>query len=122
LNVMNTSRKKPPFGIAQIGKAFRNEITPGNFIFRTREFEQMEIQFFIPPTDADQWFETWVDQAQQWFFDLGINPDNLRQYNVPDGEQARVSPVTIDLQYRFGSAVRDCGDLIAIRIRSVSRR
>lgn len=114
LNVMNTSRKKPPFGIAQIGKAFRNEITPGNFIFRTREFEQMEIQFFIPPADADQWFEAWVSQAQQWFFDLGINPNNLRQYNVPDEERAHYSSVTIDLEYKFGFAGGDWGELMGI--------
>lgn len=114
LNVMNTSRKKPPFGIAQIGKAFRNEITPGNFIFRTREFEQMEIQFFIPPADADQWFESWVEAAQSWFFDLGINPENLRQYNVPDGERAHYSSVTIDLEYKFGFAGGDWGELMGI--------
>src|SRR5699024_2975101 len=114
LNVMNTSRKKPPFGIAQMGKAFRNEITPGNFIFRTREFEQIEIQFFIPPTDADQWFETYVDEAQQWLCHLGINPDNLRQYNVPDGERAHYSSVSIDLEYTFGFAGGDWGELMGI--------
>src|SRR5699024_5030037 len=64
--------------------------------------------------DADQWFETWVDQAQQWFFDLGINPDNLRQYNVPDGERAHYSSVTIDLEYKFGFAGGDCGELMSI--------
>src|SRR5699024_4742567 len=114
LNLMNTSRKKPPFGIAQIGKAFRNEITPGNFIFRTRAFEQMEIQYFVPPTEADGWFDTWVNLAQDWFFDLGLSQENLRQFNVPDSERAHYSSVTIDLEYKFGFAGSDWGELMGI--------
>ena len=71
-NVLNSSRKKPPFGIAQIGKSFRNEITPGNFVFRTREFEQMEMEFFVPPDEAQQWYEYWCNERFQWYLDLGM--------------------------------------------------
>ncbi|MEO9151647.1 MAG: glycine--tRNA ligase, partial [Lapillicoccus sp.] len=83
LNVMNSSRKKPPFGIAQIGKSFRNEITPGNFIFRTREFEQMEMEFFVKPGEDETWHQTWIDTRTQWYVDLGIKPDNLRHFEHP---------------------------------------
>ncbi len=77
-NVLQFSRKKPPFGIAQVGKSFRNEITPGNFIFRTREFEQMEMEFFVPPSEAQQWFEHWLSERERWYTELGIRPDHLR--------------------------------------------
>jgi glycyl-tRNA synthetase len=77
-NVLQFSRKKPPFGIAQIGKSFRNEITPGNFIFRTREFEQMELEYFVPPDEADRWFEYWCEARMSWYTDLGIRTDHLR--------------------------------------------
>ena len=77
-NVLQFARKKPPFGIAQIGKAFRNEITPGNFIFRTREFEQMEIEFFVPPAEAEEWHQRWMDDRMRWYTDLGIRPDHLQ--------------------------------------------
>ena len=77
-NVLSFARKKPPFGIAQIGKSFRNEITPGNFIFRTREFEQMEMEFFVPPADAEQWYRTWIAERERWYTDLGIRPEYLR--------------------------------------------
>ena len=76
--MQTTTRKKPPFGIAQIGKSFRNEITPGNFIFRTREFEQMEMEFFVPPEDARDWFEYWCQERLRWYIDLGIPEDMLR--------------------------------------------
>src|SRR5205814_8307690 len=69
-NALQTSRKKPPFGIAQVGKSFRNEITPGNFIFRTREFEQMEMEFFVPPADAQKWYEHWLEERRDWYVDL----------------------------------------------------
>ena len=82
-NVMTSSRKKPPFGIAQIGKSFRNEITPGNFIFRTREFEQMEMEFFVEPGEDEEWHQYWIDERTQWYVDLGIDPDNLRHYEHP---------------------------------------
>ncbi|MEO7624726.1 MAG: glycine--tRNA ligase, partial [Nocardioides sp.] len=76
-NVVTTSRQKPPFGIAQMGKSFRNEITPGNFIFRTREFEQMEMEFFVKPGEDEEWHQHWIDQRTAWYVDLGIDPDNL---------------------------------------------
>ena len=82
-NVVTTARKKPPFGIGQIGKSFRNEITPGNFIFRTREFEQMEMEFFVEPSTAAEWHQYWIDTRLQWYVDLGIDPENLRLYEHP---------------------------------------
>ena len=82
-NVLTTSRKKPPFGIAQIGKSFRNEITPGNFIFRTREFEQMEMEFFVEPGTDEQWQEYWMETRMKWYTDLGIRPENLRFFEHP---------------------------------------
>ena len=77
-NVLQSSRKKPPFGIAQVGKSFRNEITPGNFVFRTREFEQMEMEFFVPPDEAQQWYEYWCNERYQWYLELGIPEEDLR--------------------------------------------
>ncbi len=77
-NVLTTTRKKPPFGIAQVGKSFRNEITPRNFVFRTREFEQMEMEFFVPPDEAQKWFEYWLAERMQWYLDLGMPADKLR--------------------------------------------
>ena len=79
-NVLTTSRKKPPFGIAQVGKAFRNEITPGNFIFRTREFEQMEMEFFVKAGTDEQWHEYWIEQRWNWYLNLGIKESNLRKF------------------------------------------
>ncbi|MCZ2402865.1 glycine--tRNA ligase [Paenarthrobacter sp. Z7-10] len=117
-NVLTTSRKKPPFGIGQIGKAFRNEITPGNFIFRTREFEQMEIEFFTAPEDAGQWFTHWVDACWNWFVDLGINPDNLRKFDVPKEDRAHYSAGTIDVEYRFGFQGSEWGELMGIANRT----
>ena len=76
-NVLTTMRKKPPFGIAQVGKSFRNEITPQNFVFRTREFEQMEMEYFVPPDEADEWYDYWIDERFAWYVDLGI-PELLR--------------------------------------------
>lgn len=117
-NVLTVSRKKPPFGIAQIGKAFRNEITPGNFIFRTREFEQMEIEYFTPPSDAPAFFDEWVEACWDWFVDLGINPDNMRRFDVPDEERAHYSAATIDLEYRFGFQGSEWGELMGIANRT----
>jgi glycyl-tRNA synthetase len=118
LNVVNASRRKPPFGIGQIGKAFRNEITPGNFIFRTREFEQMEIEYFTHPEAATEHFDTWVEACWNWFIDLGINPDNMRRFEVPDGERAHYSDATIDLEYKFGFAGSEWGELMGIANRT----
>ncbi|PZS14985.1 MAG: glycine--tRNA ligase, partial [Pseudonocardiales bacterium] len=102
LNVMTSARKKPPFGIAQTGKSFRNEITPGNFIFRTREFEQMEMEFFVKPGTDEEWFDYWLQQRWDWHVDLGIKPDNLRYYEHPQEKLSHYSKRTIDIEYRFG--------------------
>ena len=82
-NVLNATRQKPPFGVAQVGKSFRNEITPGNFVFRTREFEQMEMEFFVEPGTDEKWHQYWIDARHRWYLDLGIDPDNLRFYEHP---------------------------------------
>jgi glycyl-tRNA synthetase len=95
------SRKKPPFGIAQIGKSFRNEITPGNFIFRTREFEQMEMEFFVPPGEAPRWFEHWLEQRLDWYTHLGIRPDHLRLRAHEKTELSHYSSATSDVEYLF---------------------
>ncbi len=104
-NVLDTTRKTLPFGIAQVGKAFRNEITPGNFIFRTREFEQMEIEYFIPApksdTDWEKYFEHWRIEMQEWLKALGINLDKVREREVLAGERAHYSQKTIDFDYEF---------------------
>ena len=118
LNVLNASRKKPPFGIGQIGKAFRNEITPGNFIFRTREFEQMEIEYFIHPDDAQKYFDEWVEACWDWFVDLGVNPDNMRRFDVPADERAHYSDGTIDIEYRFGFQGSEWGELMGVANRT----
>jgi glycyl-tRNA synthetase len=101
LNVINTSRRRPPFGIAQVGKSFRNEITPGNFIFRTREFEQMEMEFFVEPGTDEQWHEYWLQERWNWYTDLGLNPDNLRLYEHPKDKLSHYSKRTVDIEYRF---------------------
>ena len=100
-NVLSFSRKKPPFGIAQIGKSFRNEITPGNFIFRTREFEQMEMEFFVPPADAQDWFEHWLKERELWYVNLGIRPDHLRLRAHDPDELSHYSSGTSDVEYLF---------------------
>jgi glycyl-tRNA synthetase len=99
--VLQTARKKPPFGIAQIGKAFRNEITPGNFIFRTREFEQMELEYFVPPDEADRWFEYWLEERMRWYTDRGIRPDHLRLRAHEADELSHYSSATSDVEYLF---------------------
>ena len=101
LNVLNTSRRKLPFGVAQIGKSFRNEVTPGNFIFRTREFEQMEMEYFVRPGEDEQAHQEWIDACRQWFLDIGISADNLRFYEQPKEELAHYAKRTVDIQYRF---------------------
>jgi glycyl-tRNA synthetase len=101
LNVKNSSRQKIPFGIAQIGKAFRNEITPGNFIFRTREFEQMEMQFFIHPTEDDQWFEHWREQRWLWYEALGIKMEKLRWHKHDEKELAHYAKAAYDIEYEY---------------------
>jgi len=100
-NVLQFSRRKPPFGIAQIGKSFRNEITPGNFIFRTREFEQMEMEFFVPPDEADRWFAHWLAERERWYVELGIRPDHLRLRAHDADELSHYSSGTSDVEYLF---------------------
>jgi len=101
LNVQGPSRQKIPFGIAQIGKAFRNEITPGNFIFRTREFEQMEMQYFVNPAEDEKWFDYWRQQRWQWYLDLGINPQKLRWHEHSKEELAHYAKKAFDIEYEF---------------------
>jgi glycyl-tRNA synthetase len=100
-NVLQTSRVKVPFGIAQQGKSFRNEITPGNFIFRTREFEQMEMEFFVEPGTDEEWHEFWIEERWNWYTDLGLNPENLRRYEHPKEKLSHYSKRTVDIEYNF---------------------
>ena len=100
-NVAQLARRKPPFGIAQVGKSFRNEITPGNFLFRVREFEQMEMEFFVPPADATQWFEYWLDQRLTWHRSLGLREENLRLREHGEAERSHYSSATSDIEYLY---------------------
>jgi glycyl-tRNA synthetase len=100
-NVLDSSRLKIPFGIAQIGKAFRNEITPGNFIFRTREFEQMEMQYFVKPGDDEAVFQTWKEKRMKWYIEMGIQKDNLRFHQHGEEELAHYAKTAFDIQYQF---------------------
>ena len=100
-NVRRTNRLKLPFGIAQIGKSFRNEITPGQFVFRTREFEQMEMEYFCRPEESDEWFRYWLDERVRWYVDLGMSPENIRlRHHEPD-ELSHYSVSTADIDYEF---------------------
>jgi len=110
-NVLQTSRRKIPFGIGQIGKSFRNEITPGNFIFRTREFEQMEMEFFVKPGTDEQWHEQWIEARMAWHAGLGISRDNLRLYVHPEEKRSHYSKSTVDIEYRFGFPGSEWGEL-----------
>ena len=118
LNVVTAARKKPPFGIGQIGKAFRNEITPGNFIFRTREFEQMEMEFFVKPGEDETWHQYWIDDRFNWYVDLGINPENLRLYEHPQEKLSHYSKRTVDIEYAFGFAGSKWGELEGVANRT----
>jgi glycyl-tRNA synthetase len=100
-NVLQVSRKKPPFGIAQIGKSFRNEITPQNFVFRTREFEQMEMEYFVPPDESPKWYEYWCNERLSWYQDLGITPDKLRLRPHDQDELSHYSSGTSDVEFLF---------------------
>ena len=102
-NVLQTSRVKVPFGIAQIGKSFRNEITPGNFIFRTREFEQMEMEFFVEPGTDEAWHEYWIEERWNWYTNLGLKEENLRRYEHPKEKLSHYSKRTVDLEYDYAS-------------------
>ena len=100
-NVVDSTSRKVPFGIAQIGKAFRNEITPRNFVFRVREFEQMELEFFVAPGTDDDWHKKWVDARLKWWDEQGIGKENIELYNVPSNELAHYSKATVDIMYKF---------------------
>jgi glycyl-tRNA synthetase len=100
-NTLGFARKRPPFGIAQVGKSFRNEITPGNFLFRTREFEQMEMEFFVPPSEASSWFDYWLAERLRWYVDLGLRPDHVRLREHAADELSHYSSATSDVEYLF---------------------
>ncbi|WP_333617964.1 glycine--tRNA ligase [Dietzia sp.] len=117
-NVLQTARLKPPFGIGQIGKSFRNEITPGNFIFRTREFEQMEMEFFVKPGEDEEWHQYWIDQRFDWYTELGINPDNLRLFEHPEEKLSHYSKRTVDIEYAFHFAGSKWGELEGVANRT----
>ena len=118
LNVMNASRKKPPFGIGQTGKSFRNEITPGNFIFRTREFEQMEMEFFVKPGTDEEWHEYWLKNRWDWYVDLGMNPENMRFFEHPAEKLSHYSKRTVDIEYRFRFAGSEWAELEGVANRT----
>lgn len=117
-NVLNAARMKPPFGIGQMGKSFRNEITPGNFIFRTREFEQMEMEFFVKPGEDEEWHEYWIQERYNWYVNLGINPDNLRLFEHPKEKLSHYSKRTVDIEYRFGFQGSEFGELEGVANRT----
>ncbi|MER3389928.1 MAG: glycine--tRNA ligase [Microcella sp.] len=118
VNVLGAARMKPPFGIGQIGKSFRNEITPGNFIFRTREFEQMEMEFFVEPGSDEEWHQYWIDARMAWYTDLGIKPENLRLYEHPAEKLSHYSKRTVDIEYRFGFSGSEFGELEGVANRT----
>jgi glycyl-tRNA synthetase len=115
---MTSSRKKPPFGIAQVGKAFRNEITPGNFIFRTREFEQMEMEFFVKPGTDETWHEYWLEERWNWYLDLGIKKENLRRYEHPKDKLSHYSKRTVDIEYKFEFGAGEWAELEGVANRT----
>jgi len=117
-NVLTTSRMKVPFGIGQTGKSFRNEITPGNFIFRTREFEQMEMQFFVEPGTDEQWHQYWIDARTDWYVELGLSRENLRHYEHPKEKLSHYSKRTVDIEYRFEFVGSEWGELEGIANRT----
>ncbi|MXQ63742.1 glycine--tRNA ligase [Actinomadura rayongensis] len=118
LNVQQSARRKVPFGIGQIGKSFRNEITPGNFIFRTREFEQMEMEFFVRPGSDEEWHQYWINERYQWYLDLGITKDNLRLFEHPAEKLSHYSKRTVDVEYRFGFIGSEWGELEGVANRT----
>src|SRR5213075_160073 len=118
LNVQQSTRQKIPFGIANIGKAFRNEITPGNFIFRTREFELMELEFFVQAGTDEEWHQTWIDSRLAWYTELGVSPDNLRLYEHPKEKLSHYSKRTVDIEYRFGFQGNEWGELEGVANRT----
>jgi glycyl-tRNA synthetase len=116
--VQRASRKKPPFGIAQMGKSFRNEITPGNFIFRTREFEQMELEYFVEPGTDEEWHQRWIDDRMDWYVNLGIRRENLRIREHADDELSHYAKRTVDVEYFFPDASMQWSELEGIANRT----
>jgi glycyl-tRNA synthetase len=117
-NVLQTTRRKLPFGIGQVGKSFRNEITPGNFIFRTREFEQMEMEFFVRPGTDEEWHERWIETRLAWYHDLGVSKENLRLFEHPAEKLSHYSKRTVDIEYRYDFAGSEWGELEGIANRT----
>jgi glycyl-tRNA synthetase len=116
--VHQTARKKPPFGIAQTGKSFRNEITPGNFIFRTREFEQMEMEFFVKPGEDEKWHEYWLQERWNWYTGLGLREENMRFFEHPKEKLSHYAKRTVDIEYRFQFGGSEFGELEGIANRT----
>ncbi|MER2519871.1 MAG: glycine--tRNA ligase [Bdellovibrionales bacterium] len=117
-NIMDTTRVKPPFGVAQVGKSFRNEVTPRNFIFRTREFEQMEMEFFCAPEDGMKWYEYWVTERLRWWEAQGVKKENLYRNVIPDGERAFYSAATSDIEYKYPFTAPGFGELEGVAYRT----
>ena len=117
-NVLDSTRVKPPFGVAQIGKAFRNEVTPRNFIFRTREFEQMEMEFFCPPEEGLKWYEFWVAERLRWWEAQGVKKENLFRHVIPDNERAFYSQATSDIEYKYPFTAPEFGELEGVAYRT----
>ncbi len=117
-NVLDTSRVRPPFGIAQVGKSFRNEVTPRNFIFRTREFEQMEMEFFVPPEDGMKWYEFWVAERLRWWEEQGLPKASLFRHEIGDGDRAFYSAATADIEYKYPFTDPNFGELEGVAYRT----
>ncbi|MGE4351438.1 MAG: glycine--tRNA ligase [Bdellovibrionales bacterium] len=117
-NIMDTSRVKPPFGVAQVGKSFRNEVTPRNFIFRSREFEQMEMEFFCAPEDGLMWYEYWVAERMRWWESIGCKKENLYRHIIPEDELAHYSKGTSDIEYRWPFTAPGFGELEGVAYRT----
>ncbi|HEX5495738.1 MAG TPA: glycine--tRNA ligase [Mycobacteriales bacterium] len=117
-NVLQSSRRKPPFGIGQIGKSFRNEVTPGNFIFRTREFEQMEMEYFVEPGTDEEWHQYWIDERTRWYIELGLRKENLRFYEHPREKLSHYSKRTVDIEYRFNFGGQEFHELEGVANRT----
>jgi len=117
-NILDTTRVKPPFGVAQVGKSFRNEVTPRNFIFRTREFEQMEMEFFCPPEDGFKWYEFWVEERMRWWESQGVNKTNLYRHVIAPQDLSHYSKGTSDIEYKYPFTAPGFGELEGVAYRT----